>query len=97
MQAANVGTTGLIHGSDLWVRNLWSRKWQPTPVFFPGKYYVQRSLAGYSPWSHKELDTTEHACNESVFILDIVGIVKDKISDLCNPKRSFDNLKNNVF
>jgi len=60
-------------------------------------YSVQRSLAGYSPWSHKELDTTEHACNESVFILDIVGIVKDKISDLCNPKRSFDNLKNNVF
>ena len=38
----------------------------PTPVFFPGKSHGQRSLAGYSPWDHKELDTTkatEHACN----------------------------------
>ena len=34
-------------------------KWQPTPVFFPGKSHEQRSLACYSPWSHKELDTTE--------------------------------------
>ena len=29
---------------------LWSRKWQPTPVFWPGKFHAQRSLAGYSPW-----------------------------------------------
>ena len=27
----------------------WSMKWQPTPVFLPGKYHGQRSLAGYSP------------------------------------------------
>ena len=38
---------------------LWSRKWQPTPVFLPGKLHKQRSLAGYSPWGHKELDMTE--------------------------------------
>ena len=25
----------------------WSRKWQPTPVFLPGKFYGQKSLAGY--------------------------------------------------
>ena len=25
----------------------------------PGKSHGQRSLAGYSPWGHKELDTTE--------------------------------------
>ena len=37
----------------------WRRKWQPTPVFLPGKSYGQRSLAGYSPWGRKELDTTE--------------------------------------
>ena len=30
-----------------------------TPVFWPGEFHGQRSLAGYSPWSHKELDTTE--------------------------------------
>ena len=34
-------------------------KWQPTPVLLPGEFHGQRSLAGYSPWGHKELDTTE--------------------------------------
>ena len=29
------------------------------PVFLPGEFHGQRSLAGYSPWGHKELDTTE--------------------------------------
>ena len=38
---------------------LWSRKWQPTPVFLPGKLHKQRSLAGYSPWGRKELYMTE--------------------------------------
>ena len=28
----------------------WRRKWQPTPVFLPGKSHGQRSLAGCSPW-----------------------------------------------
>ena len=28
------------------------------PIFLPKKSHGQRSLAGYSPWSHKELDTT---------------------------------------
>ena len=46
-------------GFDPWVRKIpWRRKWQPTAVFFPGKSHGQRSLAGYSPWGHKELDTT---------------------------------------
>ena len=41
-----------------WVRKTpWRRKWQPTPVFVPGKSNGQRSLVGYSPWGHKELDT----------------------------------------
>ena len=34
-------------------------KWQPTPVFLPGEFHGQRNLAGYSPWGHKESDTTE--------------------------------------
>ena len=29
-----------------------------TLVFLPGKSHEQRSLAGYSPWGHKESDTT---------------------------------------
>ena len=37
----------------------WRRKWQPTPVFLPGKFYGQRSLVGYSPWGRKELNTAE--------------------------------------
>ena len=45
---------------DPWVRKIpWSRKWQPTPVFLPGKLHGQRSLAGYSPWGGKEPDMTE--------------------------------------
>ena len=32
---------------DPWVRKIpWRRKWQPTPVFLPGKSHGQRSLAG---------------------------------------------------
>ena len=38
------------HGFDPWVKKmLWRRKWQPTPVFLPGKSHGQRSLVGYSP------------------------------------------------
>ena len=35
------------------------KKMQSTPVFLPGKSHRQKSLAGDSPWGHKELDTTE--------------------------------------
>ena len=46
---------------DPWVRkNPWRRAWQPTPVFSPGKFYGQKSLAGYSAWGHKDSDATEH-------------------------------------
>ena len=46
-------------GFDPWVGKIpWSRKWQPTPVLLPRKSHGQRSLAGYSPWGCKELDTT---------------------------------------
>ena len=50
-----------------WVRKIpWTRKWRPTPVFLPGKFYGQRSLVGYSPWGCKESEMTEwlnmHSC-----------------------------------
>ena len=38
----------------------WRRKWQPTPVFLPGKPHGQRSLAGCRPQGYKESDTSEH-------------------------------------
>ena len=54
--ACNVGDSG----SNLWVGKIPRRKkWQHTPVFLPGKFHGQRSLVGYSPWGHKELDPTE--------------------------------------
>ena len=34
------------------------RKWQPTPVFLPGKSPGQKSLVGYSPWGCRKSDTT---------------------------------------
>ena len=50
-------------GFDPWVRKMpWRRKCQPTPVFLPEKSQGQRSLVGYRPWGHKELEATEHTC-----------------------------------
>ena len=47
-------------GFNPWVGQIsWRRAWQPTPVFLLGESHGQRSLAGYSPWDHKESDTTE--------------------------------------
>ena len=47
-------------GFDPWVGKIpWRKKWQTTPVLLPRKFYGWRSLVGYSPWGHKELDTTE--------------------------------------
>ena len=48
----------------MWVRSLGQedpleKEWQPSPVFLPGEFHGQRSLAGYSPWGCKESNTTE--------------------------------------
>ena len=37
----------------------WRRKWQPTPVFLPGKSRGQRSLVGCRLWGCTESGTTE--------------------------------------
>ena len=50
--ACNAGNPGLIPGSGR------SPEGDP-PVFLPGEFHGQRSLAGYTPWGHKELDMTE--------------------------------------
>ena len=37
-------------GFNPWVGKIpWRRKWQPTPLFLPGKSHEQRSLVGYIP------------------------------------------------
>ena len=72
------GDVGSIPGSG---RSLGGRKWQPTAVFLPGKFHGQRSLVDYSPWDHKESDTTKHTCihhpqkTKSVVILSILGSI----------------------
>ena len=50
--AYNVGDPGLIPGLG---RFPWRRKWQPTPVFLPGKSHGWRSLAGCSPWGSQRV------------------------------------------
>ena len=50
----NAGAAGLIPGLG---RSL-GRKCQPTPVFLPEKSHAQRSLAGYSPWSNNNNEST---------------------------------------
>ena len=41
-------------GFHPWTGNFpWTKKWQPTPVFLPRKFYEQRNLVDYSRWSHK--------------------------------------------
>ena len=54
--AGDARDLGLIPGSG---RSLGERKWQPAPIFLPGKSHRQRSLVGYSPKGCKELDMAE--------------------------------------
>ena len=59
-------------GFDPWVRKIpWRRKWQPTPVFLPGKSHGKGCLVGCSSGGCKESDTTErlntHTCSLSTF------------------------------
>ena len=43
-----------------WIRRIhWRKEWQSTPVFLPGEFHGQKSLAGYSPWGCKESDMTK--------------------------------------
>ena len=54
------------HGFDPWVGKIpWRRKWQPTPIFLPGRSHRLRSLAGYSLWGRKESDTTAYTCTHA--------------------------------
>ena len=50
----NAGDQGSIPGSG---RSSGKGNGNNTPVFYPRELHGQRSLAGYSPWSHKESDT----------------------------------------
>ena len=49
----NAGAAGDTN-SVPWIGTIpWSQKWQPAPVFLPGKFHGLRSLVGNSPWGHR--------------------------------------------
>ena len=63
-----------------WLRRIpWRRKWQPTPIFLPGKSHAQRSLVGFSPWGHQDSDMTELRYNNKQ------TINKNSMKCLCAP------------
>ena len=41
----------------------WKRKWQPTPVFLPGKSHGQRSLVGDTPLALKSWTQLNNSSN----------------------------------
>ena len=46
---------------DPWVRKIpWKRKWQPTPVFLPGKSMDREAWQATVYGVKKEMDMTEH-------------------------------------
>ena len=48
-------------GFEPWVRKIpWRRKWQPSPIFLPGKSHRQRSLVGHSTWGLKDTQLSAH-------------------------------------
>ena len=66
----------------------WRRKWQPTPVLLPGKSHGWRSLVGYSPWGHRESDTTERLHSTFILIIRAVAAAAKSLQlcpTLCDP------------
>ena len=51
MQETQVGSLG-------WEDPL-EKEWLSAPVFLPAEFHGERNLMGYTPWGHKESDTTE--------------------------------------
>ena len=39
-----------------------------TPIFLPGEFQGQRSLAGYSPWGCRELHTTGRLTHQGLLL-----------------------------
>ena len=91
---------------DPWVEKIpWRRKWQPTPVFLPGKSQGQRSLAGYGSWDCKELDTTEcpHSHTKYIFKFGVAKIQQSFLSSEAISKMAtrwkshYKNITGNAF
>ena len=75
---------------ETWVRSLGredplEKKWQPTPVFLPGKFHGWRSLVGYSPWDQKESNMTEQL--HSLFVILVLKMEVNVIAHDCVQKK----------
>ena len=81
-------------GFNPWVRKIpWRRKWQPTPVVFPGESYGQRSLMGYTAWGRKELETSERLSTHTIGCLPVnLGMKKTKYISLSQVFSKPDNV-----
>ena len=78
---------------DPWVGKIpWSRKWQPTVIFLPGKFHRQRSLVGYSPWGRKELDTMEWLRTQTHTM--VQGLAQDEDTETDRIGQGFKSLIN---
>ena len=66
--SANAGDTTDSEFSP-WVEKIpWRRKWQPIPVFLPGKFHGQRNLVGYSPPAAKNRTKLRTHTSHHVYI-----------------------------
>ena len=75
-----------------WVGKIpWRREWLPTLVFLPEELHGQRSLTGYSPCGHKELDTTEQLTLFTMIVKPILLLLEQYIfyDYLCDGKVVF--------
>ena len=62
---------------NVFVTFAWRRKWQPTPLFLPGKSHGQRSLVGYSPWARKRV-SHDIATKQGNHLLENISFFKFK-------------------
>ena len=70
---------------ETWLGKIpWRREWQPTPIFLPGEFHGQRSLAGYSPWGHRQSDRTERLIQTAA-----AAKLLQSCPTLCNPIDGF--------
>ena len=84
-----------------WVGKIpWRREWLPIPVFLPGKFHEQRSLAGYSPWGGKESRTTEQLTHTRTASTEswVIGSIGHMVSYQENPyKMLYSKPRHKIF
>ena len=78
-QCPECGRNCLLSSPVRWIGSLSVefRKWQPTPVFLPGEFRGQRSLAGCSPQGRKELGTTERLTHGHTHA-EVMGVIGER-------------------